>query len=318
MNTNVLTRAYLVLGGLGAISLIAYGVYRTYLPAGVVPSAAPVAQQPAPVSVKVFGVMTAARFIARGQVIAREDVATTSIAGAVPQGARTAIGDVIGKVATADIMPQQLLLDSMISADPAKAGLAALVPAGYRAISILTNDEIAVSQFVRPGDKVDIQLVLPEKVLSRQNALQLQVAAQQPDAAQGGDLSEARTVLQDVLVLTVGSTLGDPSQAEAAAQQAPATAAAGRRGEPSRTISLAMTPEQIAQFALARSLGSFYLSLRNPDDLQLIGDNTATLPDIRGPAPPPSAPSPPQKKPIELIVGDKTQLIYPKTSGERR
>jgi len=227
----------------------------------------------------------------------------------VPRGARTAIGDVVGKVATADIMPSQLLLDSMISADPAKAGLAALVPTGYRAISILTNDEIAVGQFVRPGDRVDIQLVLPDGVLDKQNVLQ------RPEAGQGGNLSEARTVLQDVLVLTVGSTLGDPSLVQAAEQ---ASAAAGRRGEPSRTISLAMTPEQIAKFALARSLGSFYLSLRNPDDLQLIGDNTAKLPDIRGPAPPPSAPLPPQKKPIELIVGDKTQLIYPKTSGEPR
>ncbi|MGK9233429.1 Flp pilus assembly protein CpaB [Inquilinus limosus] len=305
MNTNALTRAYLVLGGLGAVSLIAYGIYRTYVPANTVPASAPVVQ-PAPVDMKVFGVMTAARFIARGQVITREDVATTSIAGAVPSEARTAIGDVVGKVATADIMPQQLLLDSMISADPAKAGLAALVPAGYRAISILTNDEIAVSQFVRPGDKVDIQLVLPDGVLNKQNGLE------RPDS----DLSEARTVLQDVLVLTVGSTLGDPSLAQAAAEQAANTA--GRRSEPSRTISLAMTPDQIAKFALARSLGSFYLSLRSPEDLQLIGDNTAKLSDIRGPAPPPAAPAPPQKKPIELIVGDKTQLIYPKTSGEPR
>ena len=189
----------------------------------------------------------------------------------MPRGARTAIGDVVGKVATADIMPQQLLLDSTISADPAQAGLAALIPDGYRAISILTNDEIAVGQFVRPGDKVDIQLVLPDDVLSKQRSLE------RPE----GDPSEARTVLQDVLVLTVGATLGDPTLAQAAAEQA--AGAAGRRSEPSRTISLAMTPDQIAKFALARSVGSFYLSLRGSDDLQLIDDNTAKLSDIRGP-----------------------------------
>ncbi|WP_342235666.1 Flp pilus assembly protein CpaB [Inquilinus sp. OTU3971] len=305
MNTNALTRAYLVLGGLGAASLIAYGIYKSSVPVSQASTPAPVVQ-PAPADVKVFGVMTAARFIARGQAITREDVATTSIVGAVPHGARTAIGDVVGKVATADIMAQQLLLDSTISADPAQAGLAALVPAGYRAISILTNDEIAVSQFVRPGDRVDIQLVLPDTVLSKQGALE------RPES----DASEARTVLQDVLVLTVGSTLGDPTLAQAAAEQA--AGAAGRRSEPSRTISLAMTPDQIAKFALARSLGSFYLSLRGSDDLQLVGDNTAKLSDIRGPTPPPAATEPPQQKPIELIVGDKTQLIYPKTSGERR
>jgi len=305
MNTNALTRAYLVLGGLGAASLIAYGIYKSSVPASMASTPAPVVQ-PAPVDTKVFAVMTAARFIARGQAITREDVATTSIAGAVPRGARTAIGDVVGKVATADIMPQQLLLDSTISADPAQAGLAALIPAGYRAISILTNDEIAVSQFVRPGDKVDIQLVLPDNVMSEQGGLE------RPD----GNMSEARTVLQDVLVLTVGATLGDPALAPAAPE--PATGAAGRRGEPSRTISLAMTPDQIAKFALARSLGSFYLSLRGSDDLQLIDDNTAKLSDIRGPASPVAAPAAPQQRPIELIVGDKTQLIYPKTSGERR
>lgn len=304
MNTNALTRAYLVLGGLGAVSLIGYGVYRSYAPAITISAPAPLVQ-PAPADTKVFGVMTAARFIARGQVIAREDVATTLIAGAAPQGGRTAIGDVVGKVATADILPQQLLLDSTMSADPAKAGLAALVPAGYRAISILTNDEIAVSQFIRPGDKVDIQLVLPDTVFAKQGA-------ERPET----DISEARTVLQDVLVLTVGATLGDPTLAQAAADQAASTS--GRRNDTSRTISLAMTPEQIAKFSLARSLGAFYLSLRGPDDLQLIGDNTAKLSDIRGPTPPPAAPAAPQKRPIELIVGDRTQLIYPKTSGEPR
>lgn len=305
MNTNALTRAYLVLGGLGAVSLIAYGIYKSSVPVGTVSASTPVVQ-PAPADVKVFGVMTAARFIARGQVVTREDVATTSIAGGVPRGARTAIGDVLGKVATADIMPQQLLLDSTISADPAQAGLAALIPNGYRAISIVTNDEIAVGQFVRPGDKVDIQLVLPDNVLSKQGALG------RPEA----DLSEARTVLQDVLVLTVGATLGDPTLTQEAAEKA--AGAAGRRSEPSRTISLAMTPDQIAKFALARSVGSFYLSLRGADDPQLIDDNTAKLSDIRGPAAPAAAPVPPQQRPIELIVGDKTQLIYPKTSGERR
>ncbi|OWJ56525.1 Flp pilus assembly protein CpaB [Inquilinus limosus] len=305
MNTNALTRAYLVLGGLGAVSLIGYGVYRSYAPV-VTASAPATVAQPAPANTKMFGIMTAARFIARGQVITREDVSTTMVAGTMPQGGRTAIGDVVGKVATADILPQQLLLDSTMSADPAKAGLAALVPAGYRAISILTNDEIAVSQFVRPGDKVDIQLVLPDTVFAKQGV------AERPET----DISEARTVLQDVLVLTVGATLGDPTLAQAAAEQAASTS--GRRNDPSRTISLAMTPEQIAKFALARSLGTFYLSLRGPDDLQLIGDNTANLSDIRGPTPPPAAPATPQKRPIELIVGDRTQLIYPKTSGEPR
>jgi pilus assembly protein CpaB len=311
MNTNALTRAYLVLGGLGAVSLIGYGAYKSYVPAPSISAPAPVAQ-PTPTDTRLFGVMTAARFIARGQVIAREDVVTTSVAGSLPQGARTAIGDVVGKVATADILPQQLLLDSTMSADPAKAGLAALVPAGYRAISILTNDEIAVSQFIRPSDKVDIQLVLPDTVLNTQAGLNSQIGAVRQD----GNLSEARTVLQDVLVLTVGSTLGDPSLAQAATEQA--SGAAGRRSEPSRTISLAMTPDQIAKFALARSLGSFYLSLRSSDDLQLIGDNTAKLSDIRGPSPPAAAVALPQKRPIELIVGDRTQLIYPKTSGEPR
>ncbi|HMG49797.1 MAG TPA: Flp pilus assembly protein CpaB [Inquilinus sp.] len=303
MNANVLTRAYLVLGGLGAISLIAYGVYKNYAPVASTQASTPAqVVQPAPADIRVFGVMTAARFIARGQVIAREDVSSISIAGGVPAGARTAIGDVVGKIATVDIPAQQLLLDSVVSADPARAGLAALVPPGLRAISILTNDEIAVSEFVRPGDKVDIQLVLPDTALNKQSGLQRQG---------GGDLSEARTVLQDVLVLTVGATLGDPAMAPADQN------GGGRRPDPSRTISLAMTPDQIAQFALARSLGSFYLALRRPDDLQLITDNTAKLSDIRGPAPPPAAVEPPQRKAIELIVGDRSQMIYPR-SGEPR
>lgn len=303
MNTNVLTRTYLFLGGLGAISLIAYGIYKNYEAAGPIAVPAPVAQ-PAPVDVKVVAVMTASRPIARGQVVARDDVTTTQVYGSAPVGSFTAMVDVVGKVATADISGQQLLLDSVISADPAKAGLAALVPPGYRAISILTNDEIAVSDMVRPGDRVDIQLVLPDAVLNKQAGLT------GPAARAAEDQSEARTVLQDVLVLTVGSTLGDP----ATARQADGSA----RRDNARTISLAMTADQISQFALARSLGSFYLALRSPDDAQLIKDNTAKLVDIRGPEPPATAPVPPQRRAIELIVGDRSQLIYPSKSGDVR
>jgi pilus assembly protein CpaB len=300
VNTRLITQACLFLGVAGAVSVIGYGFYRTYVPPQAPTiQAAPVAAAP----LEIVEVMTASRLIARGQVITQDDVSSTRVYGAAPTGAETSLQAVVGKVATADIPAHQLLLQSTVSSDPARAGLAALVPLGFRAISIQTNDEIAVGSFIRPGDRVDIELVLNESVVPRMPGEQ---------QALHGNPSESRTLLQDIRVLTVGSTLGDPVFAEAAA---PADENA-RAPEPIRTITVAMTPEQIAQFALARSFGTYYLALRNPQDPVVVRDNTAKLADIRGETPPPVTPPEPvevEPRTIELVVGGRTQLIYPQT-----
>lgn len=283
----------IAIGVLLGAALIGYGVWRMTAPE-------PGAVTPAKADAPTFRVVTAARSISRGQVVSVEDLQTTTVLGAAPPGALTAPADAVGKVAVADIQPQQLVLSSLISADPAAAGLALLVPIGQRVISVDTTDEIAVAGFLRPGDIVDIELVLPGDAIATRGT--------------GGDLSEARTLLQNIQVMTVGASLGG------AAQAAPAEAAGGRE-PPARNVTLAMRPDQVSQFILARRIGRFYFSLRHPNDQALSAEHRARIATIRG-APTPAgaavapvsarSPAPPRAaRPIELVVGGQRQVLYP-------
>lgn len=280
-------------GVLLGLLLIGYGLFRM--------TAGDRAPAKAPAKVESVQVLTAARPIGRGQVIAPQDLKTTAVLGAPPAGALTGPAEAVGKVATADIQAQQLVLSSLVSSDPAAAGLALLVPVGQRVISIDTTDEIAVAGFLRPGDLVDIELVLPGDAIASRSG--------------GGDLSESRTLLQNIQVMTVG-----PSLSGQAADASPTGAAAARAAaNEAKTLTLAMTPEQVTQFMLARRLGRFYLSLRNPRDQAVSPPTRARVATIRG-APTPTAPQAPRAaaprrraapRPIELVVGGQRQVIYP-------
>lgn len=287
----------IVVGALLGLGLIAFGILRLGSGGGRQEA---VSQQPRQ---RVSNLITAARTISRGQLIQPGDLKTTPVVGSPPRDALLSASDAAGKVAVVDIQPQQLILSSLISADPAAAGLAMLVPVGQRVISIDTTDEIAVGGFLRPGDIVDIQIVLPKDVFG--------------NAGDGPDRSEARTLLQNIRVVTVGPTLGQPEDKSADAK--------AKTAAESRTLTLAMAPEQIGALTLARKLGQFYLTLRNPNDRMVIPAGRSGLAALRGgeaarsagtaapvAAAPRRASSP---RAVELIVGGQRQILYPGTNG---
>jgi pilus assembly protein CpaB len=243
--------------------------------------------------------------VTRGQTIAQSDLSSTLISGAAPPKALHSASDVVGRIAVTDIQAGQFVLGDLISTDPAAAGLALRVPPGRRAVSLITNEEIAVAGFVRPGDHVDIQSVLKDDVIARRNA------------HDPGDVSEARTLLHDIEVLAVDDSQSNAPVSKDKSAQAPATAA--QRRQP--TVTLAMTPDELAKFTLARSLGPYFLALRNPkDNGASFAENRARLSDIRGAASPSSgllrraasrhAPAT-ARRPIDLIIGGQAQVIYP-------
>ncbi len=247
-------------------------------------------------------IVVAHKLILRGAKIGADDLAAIKPPGARPANAETSVQGLVGKFAVADIAPDAAILSSDVSADPTAAGLAVMVPAGFRAIEMRTNDEIAVGNFLRPGDHVDIELVLRETVLPKQTDAMEHVE---------GNPSEGRTLLQDVRVLAVGETLSNVATP-------PQENAAGRKVEPPHAVTLAMTPDQITQFTLAGSLGTLRLALRNPTDTENISIGSATLSDIRGPTPPGAGAANQGGRPIELIVGNKIRHIYSSNPSEKQ
>lgn len=273
----------------GALLIVAYGGFNLWL-SGRDGHAPPPAAPSAPVTVEVWA---AGRAIGRGERIAAGDLRAVTLQGTAPPGLQTREQAIIGKIAVVDIPAAALITADTVTDDPARAGLALMVPAGLRAVALRTNEEIAVGNFIRPGDHVDVELVLkPRGPLG---------AATATSAA---DQAEARTLLQDVTVLSVGSTLADhPPGSQPASRDT-------RRPEPPHVVTLALAPEQISRLALARSLGELFLALRNPGDIASVAAQTVHLGDLRGPLPPPLAARIEQRRPIELITGSKRTVIY--------
>lgn len=295
-----------IVGGglLAAAAFIGYGSYKLV---NTRPATIEVIAPLAPTSdVPVASYVISKAPILRGSRIEQDALETISISGSAPDGATNAVASLVGKFAVANIPAHQLVLSSLVTADPQRAGLSFTIAPGYRAMTIRTNDEIAVGNFIRVGDRLDIALVLHNNVLPKQTDAQQQA---------NGDPSESHTVLQSVEVLAVGDTLDDPNAPDQAKGQPAATNA--RRPEPPKSITVAMTPDQISQFVLARSLGSFYFTLRNPTDPQIVTSDPAALRDIRGHTPPPSTPVAQADRPIELITGNRTQVIYSQSRGAR-
>lgn len=227
-------------------------------------SAAPV-REPEPVGGHA-AVVAAAAPISRGQQVTPELVRTVLLAGARPPNAFAETQEVIGRVAVVDIHPNQIVVAETVSADPAAAGLAALIPENMRALGVRVSDEIAVGNYVRPGDWVDLHVVLPGRLIQNEKV------------EFGGDraeASEARLVLQNVLILTVGAAM------ELSPRPADGKQPANRPGD-LRDITLAVTPEQASQLALMRSLASYSLTLRRIGDHEITETKPVTLSGLRG------------------------------------
>nr|WP_099185155.1 Flp pilus assembly protein CpaB [Sphingobium fuliginis] len=208
--------------------------------------------------------------------------------------------EVIGKVATRDIAANMLVARDAVGAE---TKLAIRVPIGMRAVSIDTTAEIAVAGLVRPGDRVDVQVIYP--------------GADAISGARGMGRSRAETLLQMVQVLAVGELVVGANQK---------TGPDGQQSTPqppARTVTLALTPEQVSTLSLAKSTGGLYLSLRNPiDDQQVAVAAMTSRPSLAAPAerdataPPPRAAAQPKRAArqpshaIELLVGDRREVIY--------
>ncbi|HUD27956.1 MAG TPA: Flp pilus assembly protein CpaB [Novosphingobium sp.] len=256
------------------------------------------------------GVVFAAttRDVKIGETIRADMIRNAAFDPARVPGAATP-AEVIGRVATRDIAANTVIPREALEQE---SKLAIRVPVGMRAISIDTTAEIAVAGLVRPGDRVDVQVVYPgEDAIS---------------GTRGNGRSRARALLQMVPVLAVGDVvLGTPTKDGV-------TDSVSAPPPPARTVTLALTPQQVSELSLAKSTGALYLSLRNPEDsVEVASVQIASTPEaaprpmMAAPAPVPAqiagrpaAPAPRRPAPhaIELVVGGNREVIY-SGSGSR-
>ena len=141
----------------------------------------------------------------------------------------------------------QITRSTLASLSP-DAGISLKVTPNYRAFILEVNN--SVSNLVKPGDKVDVLLTF--------------------EAALKGGTKEnmAATILQNILVLGVGSNLGQglDSASKAANSEKEANAAAFSDRS---VLSLALTPLEAQYLALAQQEGDVTIVVRSSGDSKM-------------------------------------------------
>lgn len=193
-------------------------------------------------------VVLAARDLYQGQVLFREDLTLTDIPEALkPEAAFPSIDELVGRVPTERILRGEIVRTERLADEEAGVGLNAIVPQGYRALSLNVDNGSAVSGFINPGNYVDILLTVDD-----------------------GDGQLVTTTLeQAVLVLAVDNRLGESGGVVENASTRP-------------SITFAVTPEQAERITYSSEHGALTLTLRNDVDVTHVDTQGATADRLIG------------------------------------
>jgi pilus assembly protein CpaB len=248
------------------------------------------------------------------KVIAEQLETVQYPANAMPNGVFESPDKLVGRVAIVQVAAREPLTDYKLAPQGSAGGLSAVIPEGYRAMTVKVDDVVGISGFIMPGALVDVVVVI------------------NPTEQQQNPIS--KIVLQNIKVLANGQNIDRPKN--------------DREPESVKAVTLQVTPDQAEKLALASTEGKLQLVMRNStdqDDEQtqgvdkrtlLGGEHAAPVPDpgsmkseqskqpapvavrraqhfapVREetkPAPPPAAPAPPRAS-VEVIEGAKKRSV---------
>jgi pilus assembly protein CpaB len=172
----------------------------------------------------------------------------------------------IGLIASVPIKKGEQIVRNKLSEPGIRTGLAPQVTPGRRAVSVPVTEITGVAKLVKPGDRVDLIVVL--------------------DMGGGKDNKMAKTILQDVVVLSTGRSVTN----NAARVVEPDNFNTGKDKVRSlvedysfASVSLEVTPEQAQTLALVASGdATMFLSLRNNDDTERTNLGATAVSDLMG------------------------------------
>lgn len=228
-----------------------------------------------------------------------------------PDGAFESPEKLAGRVAVVNIAAREPITEARLAPEGTSAGLAAVIPEGYRAMTVKVDDAAGISGFIMPGTLVDVVVTI--------------------DPREGSGMQDpiSKIVLQNIKVLANGQNIDKPENE--------------REANTVKAVTLQVTPEQAEKLALASSEGKLQLVMRNQIDQgdeqtkgvnkrNLLGGDTANpVPEpgslkseqpksesrpVRrsAPAPKPAAvtapaPQPTPRTQVEMIEGAKKRSV---------
>ena len=179
-----------------------------------------------------------------------------------PDGAFDSPEKLAGRVAVMNIAAREPITESRLAPEGTSAGLSAVIPEGYRAMTVKVDDAAGISGFITPGTLVDVVVVIdPREGSAQQDPI-------------------SKIVLQNIKVLANGQNIDKPKDE--------------REATSVKAVTLQVTPEQAEKLALATTEGKLQLVMRNQidqGDEQTPGVNKRSLlsGDSAVPAPEPGA-----------------------------
>jgi pilus assembly protein CpaB len=171
-----------------------------------------------------------------------------------------------GTIAVVPVKKGEQLTYNKLTDPSIRTGLAPQIAPGRRAVSIPVNESSSVSKLVKPGDRVDLIAIV--------------------DLGGGKENKVAKTVLQDVVVLSIGRYITNN-----VARLVETDPAGGKDRVKSlaedfsfTSVTLEVEPPQAQAIALLLASGdnSLALSLRNNDDVERVNFPSTTLSDLFG------------------------------------
>jgi pilus assembly protein CpaB len=151
-----------------------------------------------------------------------------------PDGAFDTPEKLAGRVAVMNIAAREPITESRLAPEGTAAGLSAIIPEGYRAMTVKVDDAAGISGFIMPGTLVDVVVVI--------------------DPREGSGMQDpiSKIVLQNIKVLANGQNIDKPKDE--------------REANSVKAVTLQVTPEQAEKLALASSEGKLQLVMRSQID----------------------------------------------------
>ena len=235
-------------------------------------------------------VVVAKAEIPLGEKITAEQLALASIPnGSAPEGVFRKMDDVVGRVAITPIGVRETITNMKLAPEGTGAGLSAVIPEGYRAMTVKVDDIVGVSGFIMPGSFVDVVAII--------------VPVAQAGAANG---PISKIVLQNIKVLASGTKIDSPEN-----QRQPSEV---------KAVTLQVTPEQAEKLVLASNGGRLQLVMRNysdQEDTQTKGATGATLLSGETFVPQPPPPSEKADTKSKLVAKRITPVRRPSIAQEK-
>ncbi len=217
-------------------------------------------------------VVVAARPLGVGITVKPTDVKVIKLPTELfPKQGFSKVEEVLDRPVISNILLDEPLLEGRLASRGSGLGIAPIIPVGMRAVTVRVNDVVGVAGFIMPGMRIDVL-----------------VTGRPP----GQDGSFTTTALQNILVLTAGTTIEPDSRGQAI--NAP-------------SVTLAVTPDQAEILTLASNEGKIQLVLRNGTDQSIERTSGRRIYELFGGAPKeqPRAPAPaprPRPKPVEVAA----------------